>query len=65
MGSMEETMAILHFVNDPKRINTFEEMEIMKETTSNHKLNIMQNNNPLYQILQSLQDQTVTSAEVF
>ena len=33
---MEETMTILHFKNDPKRINALEEMEVMKATTSDH-----------------------------
>ena len=56
MRPMEETMTILDFENDPKRINALEEMEIMKETSSNHMLNIMQNSNPL-------QDQTVTSTD--
>ena len=40
---MEETMTILDFENDPKRINVLKEMEIMKATTSDHMLNIMQN----------------------
>ena len=55
---MEETMAILHFENNPKRINALEEMEIMKVATSDHMLNIIQNINPLYRMLQPLQDQT-------
>ena len=37
---MEETMTILHFENNPKRINVHEEMEITKATTSDHMLNI-------------------------
>ena len=56
-------MRHLHFENDPKRINALEEMEIMKVTTSDHMVNIVQNNNPLYQILQPLQDKTTTSQE--
>jgi hypothetical protein len=58
---MEETMAILHFENGPKRINALEGMEIMKATTTDHMLNIMQNINLLYRMLQPLQDQTTTS----
>ena len=38
----EETIPILHFEKDPKRTNALEEMEIIKVTTSNPKLNIMQ-----------------------
>jgi hypothetical protein len=63
---MEETMTILHFENDPKRINYLEEMEIMKATTSDHMLTIIQNINPFYRMLQPFQDQkrpTQTIAE--
>ena len=35
----------------------------MKATTSDHMLNIMQNIDPLYRMLQTLQDQTATSTE--
>jgi len=41
-------MKILHFENGSKRINALVEIEILKATTSDHMLNIMQNNNPLY-----------------
>ena len=47
MGPMEETLTILHFENGHKRIEPFEEMEIMKATTSDHMLKIMQNSNVL------------------
>ena len=63
MQQMEETMRILHFENYFKRINTLEEMKIMKVTTSDHMLNIMQNRNLLYKILQPLQNQTVTNTD--
>ena len=33
---MEEIMIILHFENDPKRINALEEIDIMKPITSDH-----------------------------
>ena len=39
-------------------------MEIMRATISDHMLNFMQNNNPLYRILQPLHDQTATGTEV-
>jgi hypothetical protein len=52
--SKKKTTIVLHFENEPKEINTLEEIEIMKVTTSDHMLNIMKNNNPLYQILQPL-----------
>ena len=48
MRPMEETMTILHFEHNLKRINALGEIEIMKATTSDHVLNIIQNNNPLY-----------------
>ena len=38
----------VQFENDLKISNALEEIEIMKATTSDHMLNIMQNNNPLY-----------------
>ena len=40
----------------PRESNAFEEMEIMKATTSDHMLNIIQNINPLYRMLQPLKD---------
>ena len=59
---MEEAMTILHFDNNPKWINALEKMEIMKATTSDHMLNIIQKNNPHYRMLQSVQ-KTTTSAD--
>ena len=56
MRSMEETMTILHFENDPRKINALEELEIMKATTSDRMLNIVHNINLLYQIPHSVQD---------
>jgi hypothetical protein len=38
-------------------------MEIMKATTSDHMLNIIQIMKPLYRMLQPLQDQTLTSTD--
>ena len=61
MRSMTETMNILYFENEPKRINSLVKIEVMKGNTSDHMLNIKQNINPLYQILQSFQDQKATS----
>ena len=57
MRPMEETMTILHFENDPRRINTLEELEIMKVTTSDLMLNIVHHINPLYRIPHSVQNQ--------
>ena len=56
-------MTILHFDSDPKRINSLQEMEIMKATTSDHTLNINQNNNLFYKILQPFQDHTATDTD--
>jgi hypothetical protein len=58
--TVEETMTIFHF-----GINAFEEIEIMKAIAFDQMLNIIQNNNPLYQILQPLQDQTTTSRDKY
>ena len=58
MRPMEDTMTISNFQKNPKRINAFEEIEIMKATTSDHMLYTKQNNNPLYKILQPFWDQT-------
>ena len=63
MQPLEETMTILHFENDPRRINTLEELEIVKATTSDCMLNIVQNINPLYYIPQSVQDRTTANAD--
>ena len=63
MRPMEETMTILHFENDPRRINALKELEIMKATTSNRMLNIVHNINPLYRIPHSVQDQTMAHAD--
>ena len=38
MWSMEETMTILHFKNDHKRINALEKMEIMKAESNHFRL---------------------------
>ena len=59
---MEETMTILHFENDPRRINALEELEIMKATISDRILNIVHNIKPLYQIPHSVQDRTTANA---
>jgi hypothetical protein len=56
-------MTILHFENDPRRINALEELEIMKATTSDRMLNIVHNFNPLCRIPHSVQDQTTAHAD--
>jgi GIY-YIG catalytic domain. len=58
MRPMEETMKILHFENDPRRINAPEELEIMKATTSYCMLNIVHNFNPFYRIPHLVQNET-------
>ena len=60
---MEEIMKILHFENDPKIINALEEVKIIKATASDHMLNIIQNINPLYRMLQPVQDQRKPRAD--
>ena len=57
---MEE---ILHFENNPRRINPLEELEIVKATTSDRMFNIVHNGNPLYRIPHSVQDQTMANAD--
>jgi hypothetical protein len=57
MRPMEETMAILYF--------EIEEIEIVKEITSVDMLNITQNNNSLYQMVQPLQDQTAPCTDIY
>ena len=39
--SKKKTTIVLHFENEPKEINTLEEIEIMKVTSSNHMLKII------------------------
>jgi hypothetical protein len=51
-------MTILRFENGSKGINAL--VEIIKATSSDHMLNIIQNINPFNQMLQPLQDQTTT-----
>ena len=63
MRPIEETMTILHFENDPRRINALEELEIVKATTSDPMLNVVHNMNPLYRIPHSVQDRTQTNAD--
>jgi GIY-YIG catalytic domain. len=50
MRPMEETMTILYFENDSRRINALEKLEVMKATTSDPMLNIVHNINPFYHI---------------
>ena len=59
---MEEIIMILHFEDDPRRINALEEMEVMKATTFDRMLNIVHNINLLYRIPHSVQDQTTAHA---
>ena len=51
MRPMEEIMTILNFKNNAKRIDAFEQIEIMKATTFDHMLKIMLKKNQIYKIL--------------
>ena len=57
MGPVDQTMTA--FENDPKRINILEEIDLKKGTISDHMLNIIENNDSSYRIIQC-QHQTAT-----
>ena len=63
MRPMEETMRILHFENDLRKINALKELEITKTTSSDRMLNIVHNINPLYRIPHSVEDQTAACTD--
>ena len=50
---IEETMSIIHLENNHKKINTLEEIEILKAASSKHLLNdvIAGQNDPIYKLL--------------
>ena len=56
MRSMEGTMPVLHFENDPKKINALVDIEMVKATSSEHMFYIIQNNNLSYKIVQPVQN---------
>ena len=53
MKPIEETMSILHLENNHRKINTLEEIEILKAVSSKHLLNdvIAGQNDPIYKLL--------------
>ena len=53
MKTIEETMSIIHLENNHRKINTLEEMEILKAASSKYLLNdvIAGQNEALYKLL--------------
>ena len=53
MKTIEETMFIIHLENNHRKINTLEEIEILKAASSKHLLNdvIAGQNDPIYKLL--------------
>ena len=55
MKTIEETKSIVHLENTHKKINIFEEMEVLKAASSKYLLNevIPGQNDPIYKLLPS------------
>ena len=53
MITIEETMSIIHLENNHRKINTLEEIEILKAISSKYLLNdvIAGQNDPIYKLL--------------
>ena len=53
MKTIEETMSIIHLENNIRKINTLEEIEILKAASSKYLLNhvIAGQNDPIYKLL--------------
>ena len=53
MKTIEETMSIIHLENNHRKINTLEDIEILKAASSKHLLNdvIAGQNDPIYKLL--------------
>ena len=53
MKTREETISIIHLENNHRKINTLEEIEILKAASSKHPLNdvIAGQNDPIYKLL--------------
>ena len=51
--TIEQTMSIIHLENNHRKINTLEEIEILKAASSKHLLNdiIAGQNDPIYKLL--------------
>ena len=50
MKTIEETMSIIHLENNHRKINTLEEIKILKAASSKHLL-IAGQNDPIYKLL--------------
>jgi hypothetical protein len=55
MKTIEEAMSIIHLENNHRKINTLEEIEILKAVSSKYLLNdvIAGQNDPIYKLLPS------------
>ena len=55
MKTIEETMSIIHLENNHKKINTLEEIEILKAASSKYLLSdgIAGQNDPMYKLFPS------------
>ena len=55
MKTIEETMSMIHLENNHRKINTLEEIEILKAASSKYLLNdvITGQNDPMYKVLPS------------
>ena len=55
MKTIEETMSTIHLENNHRKINTLEEIEILKSTSCKYLLNdiIAGQNDPMYKLLPS------------
>ena len=53
MKTIEETMSIIQLENNHRKVNTIEEIEILKATTSKYLLNdvIAGQNDPIYKLI--------------
>jgi GIY-YIG catalytic domain. len=58
MKTIEETMSIIHLKNNYRKINTLEEIKILKAASSKYLLNdvIAEQNNRMYKLLLSVSD---------
>ena len=58
MKTIEETMPTITLENNHRKINTLEEIEILKAASSKHLLNdvIAGQNDPIYKLLPSVSD---------
>ena len=61
MKTLEQTMSIIHLENNHRKINTIEEIEILKVASSKYLLNdvIQGQNDPMFKLLPSSPRSTV------